>query len=280
MSTRLRVVHRTGFRYAAPVVASYNEARMTPPTIPGQTVLHARVDLEPMTWTHTYWDYWGTQVTAFEVLAPHSELTVTATSVTEVDGGRPGAGADAGWDALSRESVRDEHAEFLSTSRTTRPPAELVEVCTEAASGLEPAAAARAVCELVGREVAYVPGSTGVHTAAAEAWEERKGVCQDLAHLAVGALRQLGIPARYVSGYLHPRKDAEVGEVVTGESHAWVEWWSGGWRAFDPTNGGPTGELHVVVGRGRDYFDVTPLRGVYSGSASSSLFVSVEVTRL
>jgi transglutaminase-like putative cysteine protease len=108
----------------------------------------------------------------------------------------------------------------------------------------------------------------------------RKGVCQDITHLALGALRSVGIPARYVSGYLHPRPNAAIGETVGGESHAWVEWFCGDdWRGFDPTNGIDIGDRHVLVGRGRDYNDVPPLRGVYAGPFGSTLFVTVEITR-
>jgi transglutaminase-like putative cysteine protease len=122
-------------------------------------------------------------------------------------------------------------------------------------------------------------GVTGVHTTAAEAWSGRRGVCQDIAHLALGALRSVGIPARYVSGYLHPKPDAAIGETVAGESHAWVEWFCGSWRGFDPTNLIDIGDRHVTVGHGRDYNDVAPLRGIYAGPSSSSLFVTVEITR-
>ena len=126
----------------------------------------------------------------------------------------------------------------------------------------------------------YVPGATGVHTRASQAWEVRKGVCQDFAHIAVGVLRAIGVPARYVSGYLLPRSDAPVGESVAGESHAWIEWWAGSWRAWDPTNGRVVGPEHVVVARGRDYDDVPPLKGIYSGPSGGELFVGVEFTRL
>ena len=122
-------------------------------------------------------------------------------------------------------------------------------------------------------------GVTGVHSTAAEAWAVRKGVCQDITHIALGALRAVGIPARYVSGYLHPKPDAEIGETVAGESHAWVEWFCGEWRGFDPTNLIDIGDRHVIVGRGRDYNDVAPLRGVYAGPYGSKLFVTVEITR-
>ena len=93
-------------------------------------------------------------------------------------------------------------------------------------------------------------------------------------------LRSIGIPARYVSGYLHPNAEAEIGRTVAGESHAWVEWWDGDWIGYDPTNGKPVGEQHVLVARGRDYDDVAPLKGIYSGPRSAELGVRVEVTRL
>ena len=89
----------------------------------------------------------------------------------------------------------------------------------------------------------------------------------------------MGIPARYVSGYLHPQPDAPVGATVLGESHAWVEWFCGTWRGYDPTNLIDIGDRHVTVGRGRDYADVAPLRGVYAGLYGSRLFVTVEITR-
>jgi len=127
--------------------------------------------------------------------------------------------------------------------------------------------------------VEYMHGITGVHSTAAEAWEARKGVCQDMAHITLGALREVGIPARYVSGYLHPKEHAEVGEAVAGESHAWVEWFAGDWQGFDPTNNIEIGDRHVLVGRGRDYNDVPPLRGVYAGPFKGHLHVKVTITR-
>ena len=126
----------------------------------------------------------------------------------------------------------------------------------------------------------YVSGSTTVDAFAAHSWTERSGVCQDMAHIAIGALRSIGIPARYVSGYLHPKKDPEIGVPAKGESHAWVEWWDDGWRGFDPTNDTEPGDRHVIVATGRDYNDVKPLAGVFSGTGTSRMFVDVQVTRL
>jgi transglutaminase-like putative cysteine protease len=105
-------------------------------------------------------------------------------------------------------------------------------------------------------------------------------VCQDFAHVTLAMLRAVGLPARYVSGYLHPAAEAEVGETMTGESHAWVEFWAGNWVAADPTSLAEVGARHVLLARGRDYADVRPLSGVYSGPAAEHFGVTVEVTRL
>jgi transglutaminase-like putative cysteine protease len=277
---RLKIVHRTGFRYDGTVAASYNEARMTPMNTRAQTVLAARVTVEPVTWTFSYKDYWDTQVTAFDVLVPHSELAVISSSTVEVHVPGP-TSAGIGWPALSEAETTDTTAEFMPQTASTTPHEEVVDLAQEAASGLAPDSAAHAVCERLRAELEYVPGSTAVTTDAREVWVDRRGVCQDFAHLTIGALRTLGIPARYVSGYLHPKASAEIGETIQGESHAWIEWWAGDWVAFDPTSLRPAGQDHVVVARGRDYTDVTPLKGIFAGSTSSStLFVSVDVTRL
>jgi transglutaminase-like putative cysteine protease len=105
-------------------------------------------------------------------------------------------------------------------------------------------------------------------------------VCQDLAHIGIGMMRALGIPARYVSGYIHPKPSVALGAEVSGQSHAWLEWWDGAWHTWDPTNTKPAGDLHVLVGRGRDYRDVTPLKGIVSGGQGSRLSVEVLMTQL
>lgn len=276
--SRLHVVHTTSFRYASSVTASYNEARMTPLTQPGQTVLESRLDIRPSTWAAEYRDYWGTAVTAFEVLTPHEELELTAEHRIEVSE-RPAPRSSCGWDTLAAPDLRDRLAEFLADTPTTRVPAEVVELAARARHGLEPTDAAVAICAALRDEVEYVPGTTAVHTPASEAWAARTGVCQDVAHLAAGALRSAGIPARYVSGYLYPRGDAEIGESLVGESHAWVEWWAGDWVPYDPTNRAPAGEHHVVLARGRSYDDVPPLRGIYAGASTEDLDVRVRITR-
>jgi transglutaminase-like putative cysteine protease len=277
--SRLHIVHRTVFGYENPVAASYNEARMRPANLAGQRVLESTVQVQPMTWSTDYRDYWGTIVTAFEVLVPHSELAITAESRVEIAPPRPAAAA-CSWDALTRDDVADGLSEFLAVTATTEPDADLVDLARAASSGRDPSAAALAICDAVRSEMEYVPGATGTHTRASEAWAERKGVCQDLAHLASGALRAVGIPARYVSGYLHPATDSSMlGETVTGESHAWIEWWSGEWQGYDLTNSIGVGEHHVIVARGREYGDVTPLSGVFAGGAASIQRVEVQITQ-
>lgn len=277
---RLRIEHQTGFSYQGDVTASYNEARMLPGSTDSQFVLNSSLDIEPSTSVNQYVDYFGTRVAAFDVLSPHSALTITARSLVEVRP-RPLEHVDITWAELAREANRSiSTVEQLTQTGRTRPHAEVAELARSiAAQHDSPGQAAHAIAVAVGDAVEYMHGITGVHSTASEAWEARKGVCQDITHITLGALREVGIPARYVSGYLHPRPSAEVGEAVTGESHAWVEWFAGEWQGFDPTNNIEIGDRHVLVGRGRDYNDVPPLRGVYAGPFKSSLHVKVTITR-
>jgi transglutaminase-like putative cysteine protease len=277
---RLRIKHMTGFHYEGEVTASYNEARMLPASTDGQLVLFSNLDILPLSSQHSYVDYWGTRVSSFELLTPHRELALTATSLVEV---RPRSHEmhRLTWDELAdAAAAATEYVEQTAQTRRTSPPEEVAALAADILSRSDsPCDAALEICTMIGGAVEYMQGVTGVHTTASEAWAVRKGVCQDIAHLAIGALRAVGIPARYVSGYLHPKPDAAIGETVAGESHAWVEWFCGGWRGFDPTNLIDIGDRHVTVGHGRDYGDVAPLRGVYAGPYSSRLFVTVEITR-
>ncbi|WP_372594783.1 transglutaminase N-terminal domain-containing protein [Actinotalea sp.] len=275
--SRLHVVHTTTFSYDRPVSASFNEARMLPVSDRDQTVLSASLGIDPLSWRHDYVDYWGTQTTAFESSEPHSRLVLTATSRVEVHP-RPRP-APQSWALLRLPGTLDTMAEFLEVSPTTTPPEALAAIAAEAAAAGDPDSTARRICAAVHSTVEYVPGVTAVHSVGSEAWEARKGVCQDMAHLSVGALRSVGIPARYVSGYLHPAGDGEIGHTVMGESHAWVEWWVGHWVAHDPTNDIDVGEHHVALGRGREYQDVAPVRGIFAGGASQLLDVQVRITR-
>ena len=275
----MRVVHTTGFAYDAPVTSSYNEARLTPRGDSRQTVVLNRVETDPATRSYRYTDYWGTAVTAFDLHAPHTELEVTGLSVVETE---PFTAVrdSVDWAGLREDAVRDRFDEQLAHTTYAPRDDELAGVAEELSAGRSPDEAVVAACRWVYDEMSYVPGTTGVHTSAIEAWGERKGVCQDYAHLTLVLLRSMGIPSRYVSGYLHPKADAALNETVEGQSHAWIEAWTGGWWGYDPTNAIPVREQHVSVGFGRDYKDVPPLKGIFSGGRATDLEVVVEITRL
>ncbi len=280
MTWRLQVRHSTGYRYTDEVVSSYNEARLTPQTGPEQTTIESLLRTTPHARQYRYWDYWGTQVIAFDVQQPHVELEVAVDSVVETAAGRDAPTDPCDWPALQAGAQRDRFLELLTPTPRTEPDPEMAAMAHQLAAGLAPYDAVRAVTGYVRSHVDYVTGSTGVQTSARDAWHLGSGVCQDIAHVSLALLREIGVPARYVSGYLHPGPEAEVGVTVVGESHAWVEVWLGQWWAFDPTNDVPAGERHVVVARGREYGDVTPLKGVYSGTGAQALGVRVELTRL
>ena len=281
MSWRLRVVHSTGFAYNAPVTSSYNEARLTPRSDTRQNVIINRVETIPATRSYRYTDYWGTAVTAFDLHAPHEELEVSGLSVVETEpDAMPSDDELLDWESLHHESVIDRYDEVLSNTGYVPVSRQLGQVAKRLTKGLTPKEAVLAVCQWVHTEMEYVPGTTGVHTSAVEAWKEKKGVCQDYAHLSLVMLRSLGIPSRYVSGYLHPSRSAVIDRTVEGQSHAWVEAWTGGWWGYDPTNDLAISEQHVSVGVGRDYSDVPPLKGIYTGAGAKDLEVKVEITRL
>lgn len=276
---RLLITHETVVGYDGSARASYNEARMTPVPLPGQLVLETalRTDAQVPVWS--YRDYWGTRVSAFDVQAPHDQLRITARATVETS--EPCAQASPlSWPELTKHASAGRLLEYLLPTPRTTVTAELASLARERCSGLDPLAAAAGISSWVHQHVTYMPGSTGVQTGAQEAWDQRQGVCQDIAHLAVALLREAGLPARYVSGYLFGKPDAQPGEEVIGQSHAWVEYWTGEWAACDPTNDSKVGHRHVVVAAGRDYSDVPPLKGIYHGAPSRTMEVAVRLTRL
>ncbi|MCU0301074.1 MAG: transglutaminase family protein [Candidatus Nanopelagicales bacterium] len=281
MTQRLSVVHTTRLTYQGDVRASFNEARMTPLSTSGQLMLRHDLTVTPVARIQRYTDYWGTAVEAFDVHIPHHTLTVVSTSVVDtVERWRQAPGVS--WAEIRSAEVADRWCEFLGTSAVVdgadEDPAR-AQVLAALRAAPTPKAAIGLAIEAVRDRIAYTPGVTHVHTSAGEAWAEGQGVCQDFSHTTLSLLRAVGIPARYVSGYIHT-EDAEVGVPGVGESHAWVEVWNGAWEAHDPTNGRSVAAAHVVVARGRDYRDVSPLTGIYAGPLSQDPEVVVEVTRL
>jgi transglutaminase-like putative cysteine protease len=276
---RLRVVHTTGYAYQSAVTASYNEARLTPLSDTRQNVILNRVETIPATRSYRFTDYWGTAVTAFDLHAPHTDLTVTSSSVVETE--RPEAPAsDVGWEDLQSEAVIDRYDELLRATERTPASKRLKPICKRLAKDQDLVGAVAAVSKWVRGELDYLPGTTSVYTSGLDALNEGKGVCQDFVHLSLMLLRGMGIPARYVSGYLHPKRNAVVGDTVDGRSHAWLQAWTGSWWNYDPTNDSEINEQYVSVAVGRDYADVSPLKGIYSGEGATDLDVVVEVTRL
>ncbi|QLL05850.1 transglutaminase family protein [Mycobacterium vicinigordonae] len=276
---RMRVVHTTGYAYQSPVTASYNEARLTPRSNTRQNVVLNRVETIPATRSYRYIDYWGTAVTAFDLHAPHTELTVTSSSVVETE--CPEFPEEkASWEEMKSIAVIDRFDEVLHPTAYTPTSKRVAAVGKRIMKNHDPQEAVVAAARWARSELDYLPGTTGVHSSGLDALEQGKGVCQDFAHLTLIVLRSMGIPGRYVSGYLHPKPDARIGKAIEGRSHAWVQAWTGGWWNYDPTNDTDISEQYISVGVGRDYADVSPLKGIYSGLGATDLDVDVEITRL
>ncbi len=284
---RLDIRYRTQFDYDAPVWESQNELRAAPMSDPRQLLISYRVTTTPASRVFSFSDYWGTRVDAFGVREPHESLEVVAEASVETHRS-PLLTGTPDFETVRADAFREEHLEYLLPT-------------PHADWGGGVAAEARRQLELAGpdvvnvvlalhREVSsvirYEPGSTYVGVEVEEVLSRRVGVCQDFAHLAVAMCRSIGIPARYVSGYLFTTNDATGedpdAEPVRVQTHAWFEAAVPGlgWLALDPTNATEVGLRHVKIGHGRDYNDVPPLRGVFAGSAVPSLGVTVDIRRL
>jgi transglutaminase-like putative cysteine protease len=279
-SALLRIRHVTGFNYEGFADSSYNEARMTPLTSAHQEVVDASLLVSPIAVQSTYRDYFGTTVTTFDLHEPHDRLEVVALATIKTLGEVP-RHEQTNLRDLQTAEVRDQFAEYLTATSRTILSSEVLEELSVLDLPLDDVSrTARAIVTWVQDRVAYVRGSTLVSSTAQEVWDQQTGVCQDLTHVTISLLRGLGIPARYVSGYLHSDPDAPLGETIIGESHAWVEYFCGSWVGIDPTNASSIGAHHVIVAKGREYGDVPPLKGIYHGGPSSALGVMVEITQI
>ncbi len=274
MAWRLSVTHSTSFLYESEVSASFNEARMTPINTPDQFVISHDLKVNPFSTIFSYIDYFGTAVKSFDVQTPHTYLEIVSQSLVETN--IPTVGnLSATWDDLMDEKLTDNLREYLAFT----PLVNLITPPFNLKMQKTPLDAIQFLSTEMRQQITYAPGSTSVYSPASEAWEKRAGVCQDFTHASLSILRAAGIPARYVSGYLY-NGSGEIGEEVIGESHSWVEAWVGHWLPFDPTNGNPVAEDHVLVARGRDYHDVSPLKGIFSGGRGRKVDVTVSLTRI
>jgi transglutaminase-like putative cysteine protease len=286
MTWRLSVEHVTTYEYAGDVLASYNEARLTP-SRDGQLVLDHRLQIVPRVPVMRYVDYWGSEVCSFDVTEAHQRLVVTGRSLVETAPTRSvpvrgefGSGG-TGWERLQTEELRDQFHEYLNGSGYIICDDPRIDAAARVLTEFDsPAAVVDAVGQWTREQLVYEPGATDVSTTSSEAIDVGRGVCQDFVHVAIALLRACGIPARYASGYLHPQEDATIGDAVSGQSHAWLEAWLGDWYPVDPTSGAEVGERHVLVARGGDYGDVAPLKGVFHGPPDLSVDVRVAIERV
>lgn len=280
---RLSLRYVTRFGYTNPVWESHNALRACPRPGPRQRVLSYTLSTDPAATVYSYEDRWGTRVDTFGIREPHSELLVVAES--EVETAPPPEPTGAPLSELESDRYREEAWIFLQPTRHTRWSNEVEDSARGAMSGTtDVIEAILAIDRMVHDGVEYRQGATEVGVDVNSIWSAGAGVCQDFAHLTVAMLRSVGIGARYVSGYFYAsdptRVDvAERGEVVVA-THAWVEAAipGRGWWGIDPTNVLPVGERHVEIGHGRDYDDVTPLRGVYFGDTEHHLAAEVAMS--
>ena len=282
---RLRIRHVTRFSYDQPAYESHNEVRLKPRPSPRQRTLGFRLEVIPRAAVVDFRDAFGNTVHAISVHDAHRELVVLADSLVERETPRPlDTPRDSFSEFLAGDDLRSQQEyDFLHQSRFVPFSEPLKKLFWLARPAMQ-----EPVASYVGRVVAWVrdqfeyePGLTNAHSDVNQILQEGAGVCQDFAHLTSGLLRLAGVPTRYVSGYLAPRVDPRrsrpIGEQAT---HAWIEALipDAGWIGFDPTNGGRTTDHHIRVGVGRDYGDVTPVRGVYrSVGQTQTMRVSLDI---
>lgn len=282
---RYRVRHRTTYRYSSVVTGSYGRGFLVPRDTGQQRCLTHRMHVDPAPADESRSrDAHGNLSTYFHITAPHTQLTVATDSVVEV---RPAAGdgvAEQPWEAARPAGPRHAlHTEFVLD---LQPPEITDAVRDYAAPTFTPGRPLHdAVTELtrrIHRDFRYRSGTTTVSTRVAEVLAARAGVCQDFARLAIACLRAQGLAASYVSGYLVTEPPPGAPRLVGADaSHAWAAVWSpaGHWLAFDPTNDQFVDHRYIVLGWGRDYADIPPLRGViYTESQHSAIDVAVDVT--
>jgi transglutaminase-like putative cysteine protease len=272
--------HITRFRYSEPVRESVMELRMQPRSEGPQTLRSFQIMTMPRAQLYAYTDHFGNAVYHFNTLRDHDELRIEAHAVVELTSlpAVPEAADDLEWQRYNALNLTDDHFDLLEPSKFARPSSQLSEFM--AAQGIEsprgdPLTALKGLSRAIHDSFDYEPGITEVHSPIEHALKERRGVCQDFTHIMIAAARHWKIPTRYVSGYLHHRKDRSE----DGATHAWVEAWlpSFGWIGFDPTNGVMASERHIRAAVGRDYADVPPTRGTFKGDAESELAIAVAV---
>lgn len=282
---RLQVVHETHYSYSSPVLLSQQLLHLRPRSLAGQSCLAYRLSVEPRPGELAEReDFFGNRVAQLLIAAPHDELVVRAASTLEVD---PRERAALGlprvpWETAAVQA-RDAGAAFLYESPHVETSRELLEYAVPSFPGGRPVLdGLRDLARRIHGEFQFDPTATSVSTPLREVMKRRRGVCQDFAHLMIGALRALGLAARYVSGYLLTDPPPGRARLVGADaSHAWVSAYCGegaGWVDLDPTNDCVVDDEHVTLAWGRDFSDVTPMRGVILGGGNQLLAVRVTVS--
>ena len=276
--------HVTEYEYDEPVRESMMELRLRPRRSLEQRVVNFELELDPRAQTFDYTDNFGNSVHHFDVPQAHRRLVIIANSVVETSAPpTPPDAVDRGeWQALAGDQVRADCFDFIPPHGLAIETPPLTAFIAERDIGAlkrhDPLTALRALTATLYESFDYETGITGADSPIDHALIERRGVCQDFAHIMIAICRGWGIPARYVSGYLFTDR-ARGDRSDPDHTHAWVEAYlpSLGWLGFDPTNNVPAGERHIAIGVGRDYVDVPPTRGVFKGEAESKLSVGVQV---
>ena len=280
---RYRATHTTRHIYEEPVAQSINELRLTPREFGRQRVreVNIKVEPEPALW-RTRKDWFGNEVTTFSIFEPHDRFTVTASSVVEVEPARVGVLPTLRWEeareilAAGVDDPALEASEFIYDSPFVAASPELAAFASPSFPAGRPLVEAlEDLSHRIHKEFAYKPKSTSIDMPLAEVLKNRRGVCQDFAHIMIGGLRSLRLGARYVSGYLRSGAKFQGAEA----SHAWVAVFvpDAGWLHFDPTNDVIPSDGHVTLAWGRDYGDVTPVTGVTLGGGAQLVEVAVRV---
>jgi transglutaminase-like putative cysteine protease len=279
---KLHVIHRTEYTYASPVIESFNEVRLQPMSKDGQDCQSFILKILPSSRLSHYYDFYQNYVHFFEVLAPHTTLSIESTSrvITTYTALQENA-VGISLSSLAACSQMEKCYDFMQPSQYVSQSPDIWRLALDAiADETDAWKAAHIIMRYIHGNFAYVPSSTNVNTTVEEVLRLRQGVCQDFTHLMLAMCRSLKIPARYVSGYLYNGP----GQMLEGSqaSHAWCEVFlpEFGWRALDPTNNQPADEHYVRVAVGRDYADIIPVKGSYKGAREKTMTVHVEVTSL
>lgn len=276
--------HVTRFRYSSPVRESVMELRMQPRSEGPQTLRSFQIVTNPRAQLYAYTDYLGNAVYHFNVLREHEELRIETQSLVEMAEPRkiPEAADALEWGRYNRYNLSADHFDLLEPSKFTRMSESLATFMAErhlVKPQDDVLTALRRLNTAIYDAFSYQVGVTEVHSPIDDALAAGRGVCQDFAHIMIAVARAWGVPARYVSGYLHHRRRGQD-RSHEDATHAWMEAWlpTLGWVGFDPTNDLVAGERHIRVAVGRDYADVPPTRGTYKGGAGESeLAISVSV---